>query len=121
MLILFRLLREIFRPFSYKLNGSVKTFPVYECYIGKPVRKGFWFQGRVTSLDVGETENVKEVILVHVEFDDGDKEDYELHEWECEIEIDDKSNLSDGKYHPLGAVVWKKFVLERDSNRSSNR
>ena len=88
------------------------NLPVYECYIGKPVRKGFWFQGRVTSLDVGETENVKEIILVHVEFDDGDKEDYELHELESEIEIDDKSALSDGKYHPLGAVVWKKFVLE---------
>ena len=88
------------------------NLPVYECYIRKPVRKGFWFQGRVTSLDVGETENVKEIILVHVEFDDGDKEDYELHELESEIEIDDKSALSDGKYHPLGAVVWKKFVLE---------
>ena len=88
------------------------NLPVYECYIGKPVRKGFWFQGRVTSLDVGETENVKEIILVHVEFDDGDKEDYELCEWECELEIDDKSTLSDGKYYPLGAVVWKKFVLQ---------
>ena len=88
------------------------NLPVYECYIGKPVRKGFWFQGRVTSLDVGETENVKEIILVHVEFDDGDKEDYELNELESEIEIDDKSALSGGKYHPLGAVVWKKFVLE---------
>ena len=88
------------------------NLPVYECYIGKPVRKGFWFQGRVTSLDIGETEHVKETILVHVEFDDGDKEDYELHEWECELEIDDKSTLRDGKYHPLGAVVWKKFVLK---------
>ena len=54
----------------------------------------------------------KEVVLVHVEFDDEDEEDYELHEWESELEIDDKSTLSDGKYHPLGAVVWKKFVLE---------
>ena len=88
------------------------NLPVYECYIGKPVRKGFWFQGRVTSLEIGETEDVKEVILVHVEFNDGDKEDYELHEWERELEIDDKSTLSDGKYHPLGAVVWKKFFLE---------
>ena len=86
--------------------------PRYECYIGKPVRKGFWFQGRVTSLDIGETEDDKEVVLVHVEFDDEDKEDYELHEWESELEIDDKSTLSYGKYHPLGAVVWKKFVLE---------
>ena len=84
----------------------------YERYIGKEVRKDFWFQGRVTSLDIGETEDGKEVVLVHVEFDDEDKEDYELHEWESELEIDDKPTLSDGKYHPLGAVVWKKFVLE---------
>ena len=84
----------------------------YECYIGKPVRKGFWFQGRVISLDIGETNNGKEAVLIHVVFDDGDKEDYEPHEWESQLVIDNESTLSCGRYHPLGAVVWKKFDLE---------
>ena len=92
------------------------NLPVYECYIGKPVRKGFWFQGRVTSLDIGETEGVKEVILVHVEFDDGDKEDYELHEWESELKIDDKSTLSDGI-----SSSWSRCVEEVCSRGYSNR
>ena len=88
------------------------NFPLHQSYVGKRVRKGFWFQGRVTSLDIGKNEEDKEVVLVHVEFDDEDKEDYEPHELESEVEIDNKSTLSDGKFHPLGAVVWKKFILE---------
>ena len=51
----------------------------YKCYIGNPVRKGFWFQGCVISLDIGTTNDKKEVVLVHVVFADREKEDHEQH------------------------------------------
>ena len=84
----------------------------YQYYMGKAVKKGFLFRGRVTSLDLGKTKNEKEVVLVHVQFDDGDEEDYELSEWQSELDIDDASTSICEQYHPLGAIVWKKFYLD---------
>ena len=86
--------------------------PHYQCYMGKAVKKGFLFRGRVTSLDLGKTKNENEVVLVHVQFDDGDEEDYELSEWQSELDIDDASTPICEQYHPLGAIVWKKFYLD---------
>ena len=86
--------------------------PRYQWYIGKSVRKGFWFQGRVISLDVGRMENGNEGVLIQVEFDNGDKEDYDQSEWQSELVLDNDSTSICEQYHPLGAIVWKKFVLE---------
>ena len=86
--------------------------PRYQCYMGKAVRKGFWFQGRVISLDVGRMANGNEGVLIQVEFDDGDKEDYDESEWQSQLVLDNDSTSICEQYHPLGAIVWKKFVLE---------
>ena len=45
----------------------------YEYYIGAPARKGLWIQGCVIFLDIGNTDDEKEVVLIHVVFDDRDK------------------------------------------------
>ena len=84
----------------------------YQRYMGKAVKKGFLFRGRVTSLDLGKTKNENEVVFVHVRFDDGDEEDYELSEWQSELDTDDASTSICEQYHPLGAIVWKKFYLD---------
>lgn len=65
--------------------------PRYQCYMGKVVKKGFWSQGRVISLDLGKMENGNKGVLIQVQFDDGDKEDYELSDWKSQLVMDDKS------------------------------
>ena len=75
-------------------------------------QEGSQFRSRVIPLDIGKTDDEKETVLIQVVFDDGDKEDYEPHNWESQLVIDNESTLSYGKYHPYGAVVWKKFDLE---------
>ena len=86
--------------------------PRYQWYMGKSVSKGFWFQGRVISLDVGMMANGNEGVLIQVEFDDGDKEDYYESEWQSQLVLDNDSTSICERYHPLGAIVWKKFDLE---------
>ncbi len=83
----------------------------YQGYIKKLVAKGFWFQGRVTSLDVVKRKDGREVVLICDIFDDGDTEDYKLHEWMSQLVLDDASTGICKLCHPLGAIAWKKFYL----------
>ena len=102
----------------FMLTDSVEgTMDIkYQKLIGKNIWKGLWFQGRVTSLDIGEVGGV-ETVFFHVEYDDDDHEDFEVDEWkkapqDKSICLDDTSRDIDNKYSPLGATMWKKFKLK---------
>ena len=95
----------------------------YRKLVGEIIWKRLWFQGRVISLDIGKVEGVA-VVLFNAEYDDGDREDYEVDEWKKALKkksicLDETSTNIDDKYSPLGATMWKKFKVKGEVTHCS--